>query len=78
MGDTHWHERNDFNGIITFVLLLLLVVYSAWLMSWVDGVLSDNVKLDEPDFTDKVGISRSEAETIKTAALILLVICHLY
>ena len=74
MGDIHWHERNDFNGIITFVLLLLLVVYSAWLMSWVDGVLSDNTKLDEPDFTDKAGISRSEAETIKTAALILLVI----
>ncbi|MDC0231215.1 hypothetical protein OAK19_04550 [Aureispira] len=74
MGDIHWHERDDFNGIITFVLLLLLVIYSAWLMAWIDGVLSDNVKLDEPDFTTTVGLSRTGAESIKTAALILLII----
>ena len=74
---THWYERDDFYGIITFVMLCLLVVYSAWLMSWLDGILADT-KLGEPEFKDTHGISRSGAQSLKTISMVLLIITLIF
>jgi len=74
---THWYERDDFYGIITFVMLCLLVVYSAWLMSWLDGILADTT-LGEPKFKETHGISRSSAQSLKTISMVLLIITLIF
>ena len=74
---THWYERNDYYGIITFVMLCLLVVYSAWLISWLDGILADT-KLAGDEFKDKHGISRSGAQSLKTVSMVLLIITLIF
>lgn len=74
---THWYQRDDYYGIITFVMLCLLVIYSAWLMSWLDGILSDT-KTGEPEFKDTHGISRSGAQSLKTVAMVLLIITLIF
>ena len=74
---THWYERDDYYGIITFVMLCLLVIYSAWLMSWLDGILSDT-KIGEPEFKDTHGISRSAAQDLKTVSMVLLIITLIF
>ena len=74
---THWHERDDYYGIITFIMLLLLVVYSGWLMSWLDGILSD-VKPNDNDFLDKHHISREDAQTLKMISMTILIITLIF
>ena len=74
---THWHEREDYYGVITFVVLCLLVVYSAWLMSWLDGILSDTKKNGD-QFKDTHGITRESAQSLKTVAMVLLIITLIF
>ena len=74
---THWYERDDYYGIITFILLCLLVIYSAWLMSWLVGILSDTT-LGEPKFKETHGISRAAAQSLKTISMVLLIITLIF
>ena len=74
---THWHEREDYYGVITFVVLCLLVVYSAWLMSWLDGILSDTKKNGD-QYKDTHGITRESAQSLKTVAMVLLIITLIF
>ena len=53
--------------IIVLSGLLLLFIYSIWLINWVDTILEDTGDSSD-DFINKNGISRYDAQGIKTAA----------
>ena len=59
-------------NIIVLSGLILLFIYSIWLISWIDDML-DDVDDSSDDFLNKNGISRYNAQGLKTAAIIILV-----